>query len=135
MTYYFDNWGWLTEDAIQGRSTEVAPPDPATIPEGHRPNFTGHVWVVRQYVAPPSSTIVSVPRSVTRRQMKLALHRNGTLPAITQYVDSSDDIELQIWFHDSQVFERSNEVMNQHLPTLGISPQQADDLFIYAKGL
>lgn len=133
MPYYFDNWGWLTEEVLPGRSTEVVPPVAETIPEGHKANFTGHAWVMLPYVAP--TPVSNVPRSVTRRQMKLALHRSGLLAGITTYVDTSADEELKIWFHDSQSFERINTVMNEHLPTLGITSEQADALFIYAAGL
>lgn len=133
MPYYFDNWGWLTEEVLPGRSTEIVPPDPATIPDGKQANFTGHKWVVLSYVPPVE--VSPVAQSVTRRQMKLALHRLGMLTAVTTYVDTSGDPELEIWFHDSQAFERDNATMNEHLPALGISAVQADDIFNFAASL
>lgn len=53
MSYYFDNFGWLSGDPIPGRSTEVVPPDPSEIPEGYAANFTGHTWIVIPYTPPP----------------------------------------------------------------------------------
>lgn len=133
MPYYFDNWGWLTDEVLPGRSTDVVPPDPATIPEGKRANFTGHKWVVLQYVPPVE--VRPVAQSVTRQQMKRALHRLGLLPAITSYVGTSGDPELEIWFNDSQAFERGNTTLNEHLPVLGITSEQADDIFNFAASL
>lgn len=52
MRYEFDKFGWYT-GTINGESrysTEVAPPD--EVPEGQRPNWTGHEWVLMDYVAP-----------------------------------------------------------------------------------
>ena len=50
MKYYFDDYGWLTSDAVPGRSTEVAPP--MSYPAGHLPNWSGLEWVVAPYTAP-----------------------------------------------------------------------------------
>jgi hypothetical protein len=49
---YFDQWGWYSEAEIPGRFTDV--PVPTNIPEGYAANFTGHVWEVRLYSAPPA---------------------------------------------------------------------------------
>jgi len=54
-TYYFDAFGWLSQEPIPGRSTTVAPPaDP--LPDGTAWNFTGHAWVALSTapVAPPA---------------------------------------------------------------------------------
>lgn len=48
--YYYDLYGWLSSDPIEGRSTSVEPM-PA---EGNlRPNFTGHKWVLMEYAESP----------------------------------------------------------------------------------
>lgn len=50
MTYYFDNYGWLSDTPIEGRSTDVVP----MAAEGNLiPNFTGHKWILMQYSPPP----------------------------------------------------------------------------------
>jgi len=51
--YYFDNYGWYTSNQIPGRQTDIAPPDPSTIPQGYAANFTGYSWIVVPYVPPP----------------------------------------------------------------------------------
>jgi hypothetical protein len=64
MTYYFDQWGWLTAEVLPGRTTEVVPPE--NTPEGKAANWTGHAWVVINYSAPPVSTPEPVSRIFTQ---------------------------------------------------------------------
>ena len=48
--YYYDNYGWLTQEPIAGRGTEIEPPqETATL----KANWNGFDWVLREYVAPP----------------------------------------------------------------------------------
>ena len=82
----------------------------------------------------------NVPSYVTRRQMLLALNQKfkvkkqdvlnfiGTLPEPLQY-------KSLIWFDESQVFERNNELLLQMSPMMGIPTSQLDDLFILAASL
>lgn len=50
MTYYYDNYGWLSDTPIEGRSTDIVP----MATEGNlKPNFTGHKWVLMEYSPPP----------------------------------------------------------------------------------
>lgn len=52
-TYYYDIYGWLSETPIEGRETDVVP----MAAEGNmRPNFTGHKWILQEYVEPPVIT-------------------------------------------------------------------------------
>ncbi len=51
MKYYYDKFGWLTTETLEGRSTEISPPD--NVPEGHIPNWSGLGWVVEPYTEPP----------------------------------------------------------------------------------
>lgn len=54
MTYYYDTFGWLSEDEIIGRSTEIIPPQPS----GNLvPNFTGVDWILIERKATPSFMI------------------------------------------------------------------------------
>ena len=49
MHYYYDSFGWLTQEPIAGRGTDVAPPQET----GElRANWTGEQWVLRKYVSP-----------------------------------------------------------------------------------
>jgi hypothetical protein len=55
-TYYFNQYGWYTPGATSGwGSTEVAPPDESTWPEGQRPNWGVilNEWYMATYVPPP----------------------------------------------------------------------------------
>lgn len=50
MEYSFDNWGWLSQEYIPGRTTEVVPPEHAEKIEGELyPNFTGYEWILSEY--------------------------------------------------------------------------------------
>lgn len=51
--YYFDNWGWLRNEVIEGRGTEVAPPA-NELPVGKHWNFTGYEWIELTYIEPPT---------------------------------------------------------------------------------
>jgi len=47
--YYYDIHGWLSLEPIEGRSTDIVPPDA----EGDMmPNFTGHKWILMKYIPP-----------------------------------------------------------------------------------
>ena len=48
--YSYDNYGWYTTNQNPERSTSIEPPTPGA---GQRPNWTGRVWVLATYVAPP----------------------------------------------------------------------------------
>jgi hypothetical protein len=49
--YYYDQQGWLTSQPIEGRSTDVAPPQET---ETLKANWTGVEWVLVEYTAPPA---------------------------------------------------------------------------------
>ena len=49
--YYYDTYGWLTQEPIAGRGTDVAPPQET----GElRANWTGERWVLVPYTSPPA---------------------------------------------------------------------------------
>lgn len=59
--YYYDTYGWLTQESIAGRGTDVAPPQET----GElRANWTGEVWVLRAYEAPPAPMPTPEPRHI-----------------------------------------------------------------------
>ena len=51
--YYYDQYGWLTSQPIEGRSTDKAPP---TETQTLKANWTGLDWVLVTYTAPPVVT-------------------------------------------------------------------------------
>jgi hypothetical protein len=58
MNYSFDIYGWLSDEPIEGRTTEVAPPDHGEKITGESyPNFLGlpgKEWVMIPYAAVPA---------------------------------------------------------------------------------
>ena len=51
--HYYDSFGWLTQEPIAGRETDVVPPQETG---GLRANWTGEVWVLREYAPPEAPT-------------------------------------------------------------------------------
>jgi hypothetical protein len=51
MLYYYDDYGWLTQQIIPDRSTDMAPP--SAVPEGHQPNWSGRTWIIVPYIPSP----------------------------------------------------------------------------------
>ena len=58
MTYYFDQFGWLTYQPFAGRSTDKVPP---TETQTLKANWTGLDWVLVTYTAPPVPVPPPVP--------------------------------------------------------------------------
>jgi hypothetical protein len=48
MTFYYDNYGWLTATP-NGRETDIIPPQEDTV---NKANFVGTHWVLMPYTAP-----------------------------------------------------------------------------------
>lgn len=60
QTYYFDQYGWLSTEPVEGRETQVAPPT-NELPAGCGWNFTGYEWLALPLVpvvTPPKPAIV-----------------------------------------------------------------------------
>ena len=49
--YYYDTYGWLTQEPIAGRSTDIAP---FAETETLKANWTGEKWVLMPYASPPA---------------------------------------------------------------------------------
>lgn len=62
-THYFDEYGWLVQEPIEGRATDVAPPD-GQLPDGLGWNFTGTTWVAAP-LSPPLHGAATTPRLVS----------------------------------------------------------------------
>lgn len=77
--------------------------------------------------------------SLTRRQFKLALLENGLLETIEQMIGAIEDPTLksriQIEYSESERFERTNDSVQYMLDVLNLSPEQVDDMWIYAMTL
>lgn len=60
--HYYDTYGWLTQEPIAGRETDVVPPQETG---GLRANWTGEQWVLRAYEAPPAPMPTPEPRHIS----------------------------------------------------------------------
>ena len=60
--HYYDSFGWLTQEPIAGRETDVVPPQETG---GLRANWAGEQWVLRAYEAPPAPMPTPEPRHIS----------------------------------------------------------------------
>ena len=61
--HYFDQYGWLSQEAIEGRATDIPPPT-TTLPDGTGWNFTGTTWVAAPF-SPPLHGAATTSRLVS----------------------------------------------------------------------
>ena len=60
--HYYDSFGWLTQEPIAGRETDVVPPQETG---GLRANWTGEQWVLREYAPPEAPTPTPALRHIS----------------------------------------------------------------------
>lgn len=135
MDYSYDIQGWLSLDHIDGRTTQIPPPD-HQLDAGFEWNFTGYKWVAMARHTENTGTpyLAPVPPSVTRRQFKQGLSRIGLRAAVEAAIAAADQ-DTKDWYADSLNFERSNPVMNGMAVALGKTPEDIDNLFRLAATL
>lgn len=83
-------------------------------------------------------TKVEIPKTVTMRQARLALHQAGLLPNIEAALNSLPSPQkeaAQIEWEYSQEVVRQKELVQMLAPALGLNDQQLDDLFVLASTL
>jgi hypothetical protein len=80
--------------------------------------------------------VVEVPRTVTPRQMRVALVMTGiTVESIESLIDGLEEPTrsvTRITWEYSTAFERDNPVLNAMAPLLGLNSDQVDELFVLA---
>lgn len=96
--------------------------------------WSGSEWLQMDSVPEP------VPMSVTKRQAKEALIRQGLyqdcLDAIAAIGDPTTKLLAQNYWQESQAFERDNAMLNDlAINGVGMTSAQLDDLFRYAETL
>ena len=91
---------------------------------------------VEAHINPPAA--VYVPRRVTMRQARLALHAAGLLGQVETAIDALPEpsrTEARIeWDFGSEVF-RERDLVKMLGASLGLTSEQMDDLFITAATL
>jgi len=87
----------------------------------------------------PNTIPISVPRSVTPRQMRIALVMSGIdLNVIENMINSLPEPNrsvTRITWEYSVELQRDNPILNAMAPVLGLTSAQIDQLFILAGGL
>ncbi len=76
------------------------------------------------------SLLTGVPKSITRRQFKLALLGMGLLDDVEAAVAASPDRALQISYNDALEFERNNPLILAMSSMLGKTEAELDALFV-----
>ena len=129
--FYFDDHGWLTQEVIRDRATEVPPPE--SVPEGHHPNWTGVEWINIPYTAPEPG--LDVPIQVSQAQARIALLDAGYLDLVEAAIQQMPGIEgrrARITWEFASFIRRDDPLTLQMADALGMSIAQMDALFIYA---
>lgn len=75
-----------------------------------------------------------VPAEVTSAQAVVALQRRGLLSQV-ETVIADYPADVQIWYHRARTWQRNNPYVLGIAIELGLSDDEVDDLFIYAKTL
>lgn len=95
----------------------------------------GHVWTGGEWQAPQAG----VPQRVTMRQARLALLGAGLLDDVEAAIDAIPDATQRAaaritWDHSQEV-QRTNGLVVQLAPALGLTEAQIDALFVEAATL
>ena len=141
----FDNWGWYAGPVADGapRSTPVAPDNTSTSQTtgASRSNWTGHEWMVLQYVppeAPPEPQPV-VPDEVDRWKAHYVLTAAGLMPAVRAAIAAiEDDAEraiAELLFDQRPTIRRIGALTQRIQQDAGISDAERDALFVQAAAL
>lgn len=79
---------------------------------------------------------VGVPQTVTRFQALAALHLAGHLPVVEAIMAAPEtDMMAKLAWANALSFERSSPLLNGLAGTLGLTPQDLDNLFTTAAGI
>lgn len=129
MIFYFDYYGWVTDEAIKGRETTITPPaDDGNL----KANWTGFGWTLLPYI--PPTVKIKVPESITPRQIRQALSRAGLRGYVESAVAASDQ-DTKDWYEWATKFERNHPLVIGMGESLGQSTEQMDNLFILGESL
>lgn len=141
MIYYFDSFGWYT-DQVTGKSTDVEPSNKSlTVTTGEpRSNYVGlpgETWRVIPYVEPTViPTPVVVPTVVTMKQARLALLEfgmyNSVEIALNAIPDETERTKALIEWEYAGFVDRNSALVTSMAAALSLTPMQLDTLFVTA---
>lgn len=136
--HYFDDHGWLSQAPIEGRSTDVVPPEHQP-GEGFGWNWSGVAWVLAPLNPPPVPEVPTVPASVSMRQAKRALLAAGLLDsadmAIAGIADETARRAALIDWTSATDVRRDWPLVASIAQALSLTGQQIDALFVAASQL
>jgi len=87
---------------------------------------------------PPAPQPTPIPAQVTKRQAKLALLGAGLLDAVEAHIAALEGPEgraAQIEWAEATMFRRDHPLVVSFGPSLGLTPEQIDNLFLAAAAL
>lgn len=124
----------VSEDGVITNVIEAPPegtefPGMVRTPEGVVP-VIGGAWDGVNLIPPPP--IKDVPKTVSKRQLKLALLDLGLLDDVEELISSSPDRALRINWEDGSVFDRDHSLVSTVASVLGKTTEEIDGLFILA---
>lgn len=136
--HYFDDHGWLSVEPIEGRSTDVVPPEHQP-GEGFGWNWSGVAWVLAPLNPPPVREVPTVPASVSMRQAKRALLAAGLLDsadmAIAGIADETERRAALIDWTSATEVRRDWPLVAAIAQALHMTDAQIDALFTEAATL
>ena len=101
--------------------------------------LTDGVWSIADEEAYTEATKPPVPQTVTKRQAKQQLVIDGLYAQVQAAIDSitdpNDKLMMQIYWDDSQEFERNHPQLIALGSALGLTSEQIDTMFINASKL
>ena len=89
--------------------------------------------IVEYTPPPPPPPVVTIPSHVTRYRLKLALQHFGKWDAVSAFIKADPEL-YDTWLIINDV-ARSNPLITQGLTALGITAEEADQIFLYADSL
>lgn len=100
MTYSFDSYGWLSTEEIPGRTTSIEPPQHGDKTVGQPfPNFTGHEWVLVDYVE-PTPYVPPAPDYGTKVTRLAFRNRFSGSEKVALYTAAASSIPIKIYLDD-----------------------------------
>ena len=83
---------------------------------------------------PASLPTPVLPSVVSMRQARLALHRTGVLPRVTNAIINSSEEDKITWEYSTEV-NKADPVVQRIAAGLNLTPTELDDLFTLASTL
>ena len=104
-------------------------PPPETVGE-QVAYFIGNKWVVLDSHPTKPEPTMSIPQSLTPRQVRMILTQNNLRELVETTIANSTDYDLKDWWEYSLDYKRDNEILISFGEQIGLTPEQIDTMFI-----